>query len=168
MNSLLDNILDWMQTNNLRLCSFERVVSSVPGASTIDQVAAEVRANPGIFRPANIKNVGPGLALVDTFRFPEVATSAPMQVTDLTSNAQVGLAVGENGYVTGISPVNTQDNTAPIPTPVAEVHVLTPRETVVKLLNLAATADVSGSALNYANAAVAAATAVQLLQNADE
>lgn len=175
MNSLLDSILEWMQTNNLRLCSFERIVASVSGASTFEQVAAEVRANPGIFRTANIKGVGPGLALVDTFRFPDPVPSTPIQVQDLTSPAiptPVGYASpavadpNPNGYVAYA--VNTEDNTAPVPTPVVNAREFTPRETVVKLLNLAATADVSGSALNYANAAVAAATAVQLLQNANE
>ena len=177
MGSLLfKNILDWMQINNLRLCSFERIVSSVPGASNYEEVATVVRENLNVFRPANIKNIGPGLALVDSFRVPDITPNAPIQVQDLTeqnpvSSTPAGYATpavvepNPNGYVAYA--VNTQDNTAPMVTPTVEVHSLTPREAVVKLLNLAATADVSGTALNYANAAVAAATAVQLLQNAD-
>lgn len=190
MGSLLNNILDWMQINNLRLCSFERIVASVPGASTFEEITAEIRANPSIFRTANIKNVGPGLALVDGFSFPHQVSAPPLNVGDL--NPSVGLAVGENGYVTGISPVNTpvntapsnhvsgyagyaspatgpintQDNTAPVATPVPTYEVLTPEQVVKQLLNKAASDSVSGAALNYANAAVAAATALQLLQDA--
>ena len=157
MGSLLfKNILDWMQINNLRLCSFERIVSSVPGASNYEEVATVVRENLNVFRPANIKNIGPGLALVDSFRFPDITPNAPIQVQDLTEQ-NPGIPM----------PANTECNTTPVATAVVETHDFTPREAVVKLLNLAATADVSGTALNYANAAVAAATAVQLLQDAD-
>lgn len=172
MGSLLNNILDWMQINNLRLCSFERIVASVPGASTFEEVAAEIRANPSIFRAAQIKNVGPGLALVDTFRFPEVAPPAPMQVEDLTAqNTAIPTPSnhisGYAGYASpATGPINTQDNTAPVATPVATHEVLTPEQVVKQLLNKAASDSVSGAALNYANAAVAAATALQLLQDA--
>ena len=120
-----------------------------------------MRENLNVFRPANIKNIGPGLALVDSFRFPDITPNAPIQVEDLTDqNVAIPTPVA---YA-----VNTQENTAPIPTPVVNARHFTPQETVVQLLNLAVSADVSGSALNYANAAVAAATAVQLLQDANE
>lgn len=148
-SSLLDAILDWMQVNRLRLCSYERLVSSIPGVSTYDELATIVGNNPGIFRPANIKNVGPGLALVDGFQFPTLVE--PVTVVDLN---------------TGEISTATTDNDAPVlsdtPTVVPEVQ-LTPIEAVTRLLHRAATSEISGSALNYANAAAAAAAAVNML-----
>jgi hypothetical protein len=147
-SSLLDAILDWMQVNRLRLCSYERLVSSIPGVSTYDELATIVGNNPGIFRTANIKNVGPGLALVDGYQFPTLVE--PVTVVDLST--------GE------ISTAPAVD--APVPSdppPVVPEVQLTPLESITQLLHRAANSDISDSALNYAKAAAAAAAAVNML-----
>lgn len=178
-DSLLNAILEWMQNNRIRLASYDRIVSSVPGASTPNEVAAVVGNYPGIFRTANIKGGIPGLALVDGYKFPEVTPGPSLTVGDL--NAPVNAPVSPTAYASPAgyaepaqipvehcsavgyaAPATEYPGPAPTSAPATS---LTPHEAAVKLLNLAATSDVSGSALNYANAAVAAATAVQLLND---
>lgn len=147
-SSLLDAILDWMQVNRLRLCSYERLVSSIPGVSTYDELATIVGNNPDIFRPANIKNVGPGLALVDGYQFPTLVE--PVTVVDLNT--------GEISTAPAVDTPAQNDPSSVVP----EVQ-LTPIESITRLLDRAANSNISGSALNYANAAVAAAAAVNML-----
>lgn len=163
-SALLNAILDWLQINRIRLASFDQIVASVPGAATYNDLTQVVRENPGVFRTANIKGVGPGLALVDSFRFPDVVPAVPLNVNDLNATARIATEpVPLAGIVSGYA---TNDQAQPIPTSQNQ-RELTPHEVVNKLLNQAANADVSGTALNYANAAVAAASAAQLLRDAE-
>jgi hypothetical protein len=161
-DSLLNAILDWMQNNRIRLASYERIVSSVPGADTFDHVAAVVGNYPGIFRTAVIKGGMPGLALVDGYSFPHVVSAPALNVGDLstaqTTNDTVSPTVPVPETPQGYTDMGSAE-------PAATSRVLTPNECVIELLNRAANSDVSGSAVNYANAAVAAASALQLLND---
>lgn len=171
-DALLNAILQWMQNNYIRIASFDRIVSSVPGVATYDQVAAVVSNYPGIFRTAKIKGGLPGLALIDGYSFPHEVSAPALNVGELNATAGIAQApLPENGpvgyaipAVTPEAPVGYNDTVSqdqPAPTSAS----LTPKESVEKLIRLAAEADVSGSAVNYANAAVAAATALQLLDS---
>lgn len=163
-DSLFNAILNWMQNNQIRLASYERIVASVPEAATYDQVAAVVSNYPGVFRTATIRGGIPGLALVNGYSFPHVIPGPALTVGELNAPAPsvepVGHAEPARAPV-GYNETVSCDQAQPAPT----TQVLTPKESVEKLIRLSATADVSGSALNYANAAVAAATALQLLEN---
>lgn len=159
--SLFNAILEWMQNNHIRIASYDRIVSSVPGASTYDDVAAVVGNYPGVFRTATIKGGLPGLAIVDGYKFPAVTPSPALTVDEL--NAPVNAPIPPLAYPRPLghtTPATDYNNPAPTSAPTVSY---TPYEVAIRLLNLAASSDVSGSALNYANAAVAAATAAQLL-----
>jgi hypothetical protein len=65
MNSLLSELLQWMQNNNYRRASFDRIIGIVPSASTYDQLYQLINSNPMTFRTAIIKGGLPGLALLD-------------------------------------------------------------------------------------------------------
>lgn len=65
MNSLLSELLQWMQNNAYRRASFDRIIGIVPSASTYEQLYELVSDYPDILRSANIKGGLPGLALQD-------------------------------------------------------------------------------------------------------
>jgi hypothetical protein len=169
-STLCDAILDWMQNNRIRIASYDRIISSVPGASTPADIGAVVGNYPGIFRTATIKGGIPGLALVDSYQFPEQVPTVALNITDLSQP----MTLDGHPIPTPDIPVGHVDLGSAEPTPTAPPVVsyapkaqLTPTEAVRQLLDRAATTDVSGSALNFANAAVAAATANQLLIDAE-
>lgn len=65
MNTLLKEILQWMQMNNYRRASFDRLVGIIPSAATYDQLRTVLNSYPNIFRSATMKGGLPGLALQD-------------------------------------------------------------------------------------------------------
>jgi hypothetical protein len=165
-DSLLNAILDWMQNNRIRLASYERIVSSVPGADTFDHVAAVVGNYPGIFRTAVIKGGMPGLALVDGYSFPHVVSAPALNVGDLSTAQTTNDTVSPTVPVPE-TPQGYTDMGSVEPAATSASRVLSPKECVIELINRAANSDVSGTAVNYANAAMAAATALNLLDQAE-
>ena len=91
MNNLLLEILQWMQNNNYRRASYDRLVGIIPSAATYDQLDSLVEDNQNILRKANIKGGLPGLAVLDDVVISEVignllapppAVGAAAKVTD--------------------------------------------------------------------------------------
>ncbi len=75
MNNLLLEILQWMQNNNYRRASYDRLVGIIPSAATYEQLDNLVAANPNILRQATIKGGLEGLAVLDEVDISEVITS---------------------------------------------------------------------------------------------
>lgn len=75
MNALLVEILQWMQNNNYRRASFDRLIGVIPSAATYDQLYALIGANPMLFRAATIKGGLPGLAVLDDINVAEALQS---------------------------------------------------------------------------------------------
>jgi hypothetical protein len=71
MNTLLAEILQWLQNNNYRRASFDRIVGIVPSAATYDQLYQLVDQRPDIFRSATMKGGLPGLVLQDDVNITE-------------------------------------------------------------------------------------------------
>ena len=65
MNSLLIEVLQWLQNNGYRRASFDRIIGIVPSASTYEQLTTLVNQSQDIFRAAIIKGGLPGLAVND-------------------------------------------------------------------------------------------------------
>lgn len=65
MNALLLEVLQWMQLNNYRRASFDRLIGIIPSASTYNQLTELVTDYPRIFRHATLKGGFPGLAFQD-------------------------------------------------------------------------------------------------------
>ena len=65
MNELFKNVLVYLQNNGYSRASFERLIESVPGASTYEQLRDMRDAHPDVFREANLKGGLEGLALLD-------------------------------------------------------------------------------------------------------
>lgn len=65
MNTLLNEVLQWLQMNNYHRASFDRLVGIIPSAATYEQLHNLVDAYPAIFRHASMKGGLPGLALQD-------------------------------------------------------------------------------------------------------
>lgn len=65
MNNLLTEVLQWMQNNNYRRASFDRIVGIVPSAATYEQLNKLIDDHPDIFRTARIKGGLEGLAVLD-------------------------------------------------------------------------------------------------------
>jgi hypothetical protein len=71
MNNLLNEVLQWMQMNNYRRASFDRLCGIIPSAATYDQLDGLIFDYPDIFRTARIKGGMEGLALQDHISFSE-------------------------------------------------------------------------------------------------
>lgn len=88
MNTLLTEVLQWLQNNNYRRASFDRIVGIVPSASTYDQLEQLVDRYDHIFRHANMKGGLRGLALHDDVSIGntllELAVDAPPPEMALT------------------------------------------------------------------------------------
>lgn len=85
MNNLLNEVLQWMQMNNYRRASFDRLCGIIPSAATYDQLDGLICDYPNIFRTARIKGGLEGLALQDDISFSEalaVANPASLLVED--------------------------------------------------------------------------------------
>ncbi len=65
MNSLLTEVLQWLQNNSYRRASFDRIIGIVPSASTYEQLSDLVDQNGDLFRATIIKGGLPGLAIND-------------------------------------------------------------------------------------------------------
>lgn len=66
MNSkLLVEVLQWLQQNNYRRASFDRLIGIIPSATTYDDLYELLGAYPDIFREARIKGGLTGLAVQD-------------------------------------------------------------------------------------------------------
>ena len=65
MNKLLIEVLQWLQNNNYRRASFDRLVGIIPSAATYDQPDQLINEHPDIFRTARIKGGLEGLAVLD-------------------------------------------------------------------------------------------------------
>lgn len=65
MNSLLTEVLQWLQNNGYRRASFDRIIGIVPSASSYEQLQTLVAQNDDIFRATIIKGGLPGLAVQD-------------------------------------------------------------------------------------------------------
>lgn len=70
MNALLLEVLQYLQLNNYRRASFDRLCGIVPSAGTYDQLSSLVNYHPKIFRTAIIRGGLPGLALQDDVHIP--------------------------------------------------------------------------------------------------
>jgi hypothetical protein len=71
MNTLLAEVLQWLQNNGYRRASFDRIVGIVPSAATYDQLYQLVGQHNDIFRSATMKGGLPGLALQDDVNITE-------------------------------------------------------------------------------------------------
>ena len=71
MNTLLAEVLQWLQNNGYRRASFDRIVGIVPSAATYDQLYQLVGQHNDIFRSATMKGGLPGLALEDDVNITE-------------------------------------------------------------------------------------------------
>ena len=71
MNTLLAEVLQWLQNNGYRRASFDRIVGIVPSAATYDQLYQLVDQHNDIFRSATMKGGLPGLALQDDVNITE-------------------------------------------------------------------------------------------------
>ena len=98
MNNLLLEILQWMQNNNYRRASYDRLVGIIPSAATYEQLDNLVVANPNILRQAKIKGGLEGLAVLDDVVISEVITNLqtpppaepePNKVTDSEVNMNI-------------------------------------------------------------------------------
>lgn len=70
MNALLLEVLQYLQLNNYRRASFDRLCGIVPSAGTYDQLSSLINYHPKIFRTAIIRGGLPGLALQDDVHIP--------------------------------------------------------------------------------------------------
>lgn len=75
MNTLLIEILQWMQNNNYRRASFDRLTSIIPSAATYEQLGEIINTNSDIFRSTIIKGGLPGMALLDDVSIQDVLNS---------------------------------------------------------------------------------------------
>jgi hypothetical protein len=81
MNNLLIEVLQWLQNNQYRRASFDRLCGIIPSAATYEQLSQLVRSNPTIFRATVIKGGMPGLAVQDNIYIPTtLASLAPPPV----------------------------------------------------------------------------------------
>jgi hypothetical protein len=71
MNTLLAEVLQWLQNNGYRRASFDRIVGIVPSAATYDQLYQLIGQHGDIFRSATMKGGLPGLALQDEVNIAE-------------------------------------------------------------------------------------------------
>lgn len=76
MNNLLNEVLQWLQMNNYRRASFDRLCGIIPSAATYDQLDGLICDYPNIFRRARIKGGLEGLALQDDISFSEALAIA--------------------------------------------------------------------------------------------
>jgi hypothetical protein len=63
MNSLLNEVLQYLQINGYRRASFDRLCGILPSAATYHQLSTLIEEYPEIFRSSNIKGGLQGLAL---------------------------------------------------------------------------------------------------------
>lgn len=89
MNNLLNEVLQWMQMNNYRRASFDRLCGIIPSAATYDQLNGLICDYPAIFRMARIKGGLEGLALQDNISFSEALAEAnPPSLESLLMEAE--------------------------------------------------------------------------------
>lgn len=89
MNTLLKDLLQWLQMNGYRRASFDRIVGIVPSASTYEQLTNLVNSYSHIFRHATMKGGLPGLALQDAVNISEALQNlaAPAPAAPATPSA---------------------------------------------------------------------------------
>ena len=95
MNALLLEILQYLQLNNYRRASFDRLCGIVPSAGTYDQLTSLINYHPKIFRTAVIRGGLPGLALQDDVHIPTLMLDLQRQ-SDPPSTAPLEIATPED------------------------------------------------------------------------
>lgn len=134
-------VINWLNQEGYKRASFERIISSVPGASTYDQLRQMVNGYPNIFRSCVIKYGLEGLALQDTFvSIPNPTVPAPVQGDMLEEDL----------------------HSEPLPAAPEEPSLIS---NVEKLIKKASNAGDAESALQFAQAAICIAQSLTVLND---
>jgi hypothetical protein len=88
-STVLTDVLAYLQTNQYRRASFDRLISNIPSISTPDQLSDVVRNNPSIFVSITIAGGLPGLRIRDgwdgTIPVPAPAPEEGLAESDLSA-----------------------------------------------------------------------------------